>query len=645
MSTQVSQLQSRAQQTIFIVRSGAVPSSLKFPPQWNHIEASTLDQLATSLRQAENKRQLALVIVGESEFSTTLSGLSKLGGHQSLTDLAILVTAQNPSQFLRLHAGVRELFDVLTPAQLSEALEFQLLRAVRWLMQRSKRESRKINQEMLERLNHIFITLSSERDQKRLLTTILAEAIGLTGAERGSLFMAEEVDGEMILQLKISQDMGAPPLIEPIKEKATENSICGYVMLTGKALNIPIGGGLRPALAMQFQRATAQQEESHKSILAVPLKNSENEIIAVLELVNKKGEKRPQAALIDSFDPEDESLISSFIAQAAICLENMQLYADIREVFDGFVKASVTAIEARDPSTGGHSERVADMTVALADATSRTDKGIYRSVKFKPEEIQELEYAALLHDVGKIGVREEVLVKAKKLYPYQLEAIGNRIRVCKEALYVRSMEKGKKGGASDKDYRTKLAELENFWTIIQASNEPTVLREQIVEGLEKILSYELELTDGHKLKLINESEYRALSVPIGSLTEEERLEVESHVRHTYQFLKMIPWTKTFRNLPDIAHAHHEKLDGSGYPRGLLSHEIPLQSKIMTIADIYDALTASDRWYKDAVPTEKALDILAQEVNLGQLDPILFDIFLEAKIYEIHTKKFRKAGQR
>ncbi len=633
------QLQTRAQQTLVIVRQGATAVPLKFPDQWNYVEVATLDQLASALEQAEAKRQFTLVIVGETDFATTTSGLARLIGTQGMNDLAFLVTAKNPTQFLKTHGGTRELSDVLTPELLADSVEFHLLRAVRALWQRTKRESRRINQEMLERLNHIFITLSSERDQKKLLTTILSEAIGLTGAESGTLFMAEEVDGEMILQLKISQKMGTPPLIEPIEEKATEFKICGYVMLTGKPLNIPINDGLRPALPLQFQRAaTTPQERTQKSILAVPFKNSENEIIAVLELVNKKGEKNPQAALFDSFDLEDESVVSSFIAQAAICLENMQLYADIREVFDGFVKASVTAIEARDPSTGGHSERVADMTVALAEATSATQQGIYRSVRFKPEEIQELEYAALLHDVGKIGVREEVLVKAKKLYPYQLESIGNRIRLCKEALQIRFFEGGRK---NEKEFLQKMKELETYWEIIQSSNEPTILREKSVETLEKILSYELALMDGHKLKLISESEYRALSVPIGSLTEEERLEVESHVKHTYQFLKTIPWTKTFRNLPDIAHAHHEKLDGSGYPKGLLSHEIPLQSKIMTIADIYDALTASDRWYKDAVPTEKALDILSQEVNAGQLDPILFDIFLEAKIYEIHEKKFRK----
>lgn len=160
------------------------------------------------------------------------------------------------------------------------------------------------------------------------------------------------------------------------------------------------------------------------------------------------------------------------------------------------------------------------------------------------------------------------------------------------------------------------------------------MKQENKEGLDRIRHEQMLLPDGAPISVLTEEEFHALSVTQGSLTDSERLEIESHVRHTYQFLKMIPWTKDFRHLPEIAYCHHEKLDGSGYPRGLTSHEIPLQSKIMTIADIYDALTAADRWYKEAVPTQKALDILAQEVASGQLDPVLYEIFVEKKIFDV-----------
>jgi len=173
---------------------------------------------------------------------------------------------------------------------------------------------------------------------------------------------------------------------------------------------------------------------------------------------------------------------------------------------------------------------------------------------------------------------------------------------------------------------------------VLAANEPSVLQHEKKETLDRIRSEQLLLPDGSQISVLTEEEYNALSVTQGSLTESERLEIESHVRHTYQFLKMIPWTKDFRHLPEIAYCHHEKLDGSGYPRGLMSHEIPLQSKIMTIADIFDALTAADRWYKEAVPTEKAIEILSQEVAKGQLDPVLFELFVQKKIFELTQPK-------
>jgi response regulator RpfG family c-di-GMP phosphodiesterase len=251
-----------------------------------------------------------------------------------------------------------------------------------------------------------------------------------------------------------------------------------------------------------------------------------------------------------------------------------------------------------------------------------------------------------LHDFGKIGVREEVLVKAKKLYPYQLEAIKERIKICKAAAKISYLEKKLKLGSSetvDREYEARLKELDTYWEIILQANEPSILKMENRETLARIRSEQLLLPDNTNIALVTEEEFSALSVNQGSLTDSERLEIESHVRHTYQFLKMIPWTKDFRHLTEIAYCHHEKLDGTGYPRGLTSHEIPLQSKIMTIADIYDALTAADRWYKEAVPTAKSLEILRDEVGQGKLDPVLYDLFVEKKIYELTAPKALSAA--
>ena len=512
------------------------------------------------------------------------------------------------------------------------------MRAVRHLVRVENQSKPGVDRRTLEQLNEIFIDLSAERNPQVLLTTILRRGLDLTGAQGGTLYMLEEIDGELYFRIKIAGERGKDIKFSESKIKVMESSVCGYVALTSKTCNVPDVDKIQPLTVPQWQKSVDHQGSTPtRSALTVPLKNGRNETTALLQLVNKRQDIHDPNSPICAFEVGDESLLSSFATQAAICLENIDLYADIQRLFEGFIKASITAIEARDPSTGGHSERVARLSVALARATNDVTTGIYRSVRFKDEEIRELEYAALLHDFGKIGVREEVLVKAKKLHSYQLEAIKERIKICKAAAKIDFLEKQLKNGKDprwEKEYLQRLEEIEYYWQVIVASNEPNVLKQENKLGLDRIRHELMLLPDGSQVKVLSEDEFHALSVAQGSLTDSERLEIESHVRHTYQFLKMIPWTKDFKHLPEIAYCHHEKLNGSGYPRGLTSHEIPLQSKIMTIADIFDALTAADRWYKEAVPTQKAVDILAQEVGKGQLDPVLFEIFVEKKIYDV-----------
>jgi HD-GYP domain-containing protein (c-di-GMP phosphodiesterase class II) len=649
-----SSLEDRARQSLFIIKDSSITRKLTLPPDWSMATALNPPQVVSCVQRGAQRGQFTLLILEESEFADCLQVVRQAISRESLARFGILVISADPNLFFREHQGIPELLEIIPEKDIKRSSEFHLLRALRHLLRGEGRDYKRVSKKTLEKLNEIFIALSAERDPHRLLPTILTKSMELTNAQGGVLYMVQETDGELYFRLKIGGE-GGPGKIQPAQMKVLENSICGFVALTGKPLNIADVDELKPLTLPQHNRGVDySREPKTKSLLTIPLKNSRNEIIAVLQLANKRNEMDLAADPSDdkplefvSFEAEDESLLSSFATQAAICLENVDLYADIRRLFEGFVRASITAIESRDPSTGGHSERVAKMTVALARATTECEVGIYRSVRFKEEEIRELEYAALLHDFGKIGVREEVLVKAKKLYPYQLEGIKERIKVCKAAAKITHLEKRIKSGATDmteREYAQRLTQLDEFWQIIQQANEPTVLKEESMVALDRIRAELLALPDGSSIALLNEEEYKALSVTKGSLTENERLEIESHVRHTYQFLKMIPWTKDFKHLPDIAYGHHEKLDGSGYPRGLTSHEIPLQSKMMTIADIFDALTAADRWYKEAVPTEKALDILAYEVAEGKIDPVLFELFVEKKLFEItQPKRLKQVG--
>lgn len=631
-----------ARQTLFLIKDAPETRKLTLPSEWQTATVYSVPELLQALLRAQAKGQRTVLLLSGDDFLETYDAVKQDGPVERNFRYGLVVLSDDGSQFLKERGHIADLLDVISEKDFRKATEFFFLRAVRLLFRAEERANQRVGQKTLEHLNQIFIALSAERNPQRLLATIVLKAMELAHAEGGTLYMISETDGDLFFRSRITNAPNGEVTLQNSQSKVLETSICGYVSLTGKILNIPDVANLRPLTLPQFQKSVDHSEgERTSSLLTVPFKNSRNEIIAVLQLANKKALPEDTTAVARYFDIEDESLLSSFATQAAICLENVDLYGDIRKLFEGFVTAAISAIESRDPSTGGHSERVAKMCVALARATTECSVGIYRSVKFREEEIRELEYAALLHDFGKIGVREEVLVKAKKLYPYQLEGIKDRINICKAAAKIDYLEKRLRGevpNAIEKEYQQRMQEIEAHWAIINAANEPTVLKRESIETLERIRREKLLLPDGSHVGVLTEDEYQALSVLKGSLTDSERLEIESHVRHTYQFLKMIPWTKDFKHLTEIAYCHHEKLDGTGYPRGLSSHEIPLQSKIMTISDIYDALTAADRWYKEAVPTQKALEILHQEVAAGKLDPVLFELFIEKKVYELTLPK-------
>jgi response regulator RpfG family c-di-GMP phosphodiesterase len=338
-------------------------------------------------------------------------------------------------------------------------------------------------------------------------------------------------------------------------------------------------------------------------------------------------------------------IVSSLASQAAVAYENSRLYEDIYRLFEGFVKASISAVEQRDPATSGHSFRVANLTVALAEAVER-DQTHYPDVKFTSSEMKEIRYASLLHDFGKVGVREQVLTKARKLYPEHMEVIASRFDIARRTSQAEFSERKlrcleeegqeayqKKLPQFDSELDEQLKELDRFAEIIRDSNEPSVLPLKTFEALHEIAAKTFRGLDGGMRPLLTAEEVRLLSIRRGSLDADERAEVESHVVLSYNFLKQIPWTKSIRNIPEIARGHHEKWNGKGYPGNLSSHEIPLATRMMTIADIFDALAAADRPYKAAVSVERALEILTGMARDGELDAQLYSLFVQAKVYE------------
>jgi len=507
----------------------------------------------------------------------------------------------------------------------------------------------------INELNRIGIALSAEKDVQKLLDLILRASREITSSDAGSLYLVEEVsETEKRLRFKLTQndsvEVGFTEFTMPINRA----SIAGYVADTGEVLHFEDVYELPPDSGFQHNRRFDEETGYRtKSMLTIPMKNQKGETLGVLQLINCKPDFQtkltPEIAEreVTAYQPRQRELATSLASQAAVAYENTVLYESIQTLFEGFVKAAVTAIEQRDPTTSGHSFRVSKLTCGLAETVDKVDTGPYADLCFTREQMKEIRYAALLHDFGKVGVREEVLVKAKKLYPAQLEIIRQRfdyIRKALEADHLRRkldlIQHGQSAEALrdlDNEYQMRQAEIEDHLQFVLQVNEPTVLPAGNFERLLEIAKRTYGDIRGVERTYVTPEEVRFLSIPKGSLDPEERLQIESHVIHTFNFLAQIPWTKEIKAIPMIARAHHEKLDGSGYPYKLREPQIPAQTKMMTISDIFDALSASDRPYKKAVPMQKALDILAMDVKSGALDPVLFQLFVDAKIFQLTAK--------
>lgn len=506
----------------------------------------------------------------------------------------------------------------------------------------------------LDELVEIARALTQERDIERLLDLILERSRSITAADAGSIYVVEGEEGVgegRFLRFKLSQNDSLDFASREFTVPVSTRSIAGAAVVTRKPINLPDVYNLPPDAPYGFDRSFDAKVGYHtRSMIAVPMISAQDEVIGVIQLINKK--RDPDARLGDGsaaiedqvvpFDQRSEELLQTLASQAGIALENALLYDEIRSIFEGFVRASVQAIEQRDPTTSGHSLRVSVLSCRLAEVVDREGRGPYAEARFTRRDMKELEYAALLHDFGKIGVREQVLVKAKKLYPAQLEAIRGRFAYAEKAreaaLFAELLRLGREGAAADQvdrvqaDFESFRSGLRSALQVIEHANEPTVLSEGDFTRIAEIAELTYVDADGRRERLLRPDEVESLQVTKGSLTAGELDEIRSHVVHTFAFLRRIPWGKTFSRIPEIAAAHHEKLDGSGYPHRLTADRIPLPSKIMTIADIYDALTARDRPYKRAMPAERALEILGFEVQAQHVDGELVRLFTDADVF-------------
>jgi HD-GYP domain-containing protein (c-di-GMP phosphodiesterase class II) len=540
----------------------------------------------------------------------------------------------------------------------------------------------------IDGLNRIGVALSAEHKIPKLLEMILTRARQMTLADAGSIYFVEAAPDDFwsgsperhsaitgsIQELEIDwrkPDVTSRPValrfmwaqndtvsvpFEQTTVEISNASIAGYVALTGQSVQLDDAYDPPPGLPYSINHDFDQKLGYRtKSILAVPMCNEKDEVVGVLQLINSKRDPSAKltsrsgvAAQVVPFTLHHRKLLLSLASQAAVALQNSRLLASIENLFEGFVRAAVVAIEERDPTTCGHSARVARLTLALAEAVNRTTTGPLANIRFTPTQKKELRYAALLHDFGKVGVREDVLLKKEKLYPAQLEQLRHRFLFAKRTaetellrakleLLLAPGEHAYSQGAQQADLRFQkyCTELDALWDWVLQCNVPSATSQTVFARLAEAGARTYADLDGIPQALISNEEIRLLSIPQGSLDPLERTQMEAHVAYTVRFLSQIPWTTEVRGVIPIAGAHHEKLNGSGYPHGLSAADIPVQTRMLTIVDIFDGITASDRPYKKAFTAQEALGILRVEVAAGAIDPDLFELFADLVRRGIH----------
>jgi HD-GYP domain-containing protein (c-di-GMP phosphodiesterase class II) len=526
--------------------------------------------------------------------------------------------------------------------------------------------SRSTESTIVGQLLEVGQALSGSHNLAELLQMILTSSRQITCSDAGSVYLVDRSTAIPELVFKVAQNDSLPiTSFQESRISLTTQSLAGYVASTGESLNITDAYSLDTALPYRID-PSFDRDFGYRtvSVLVLPMKNQEGETIGVLQLINRKQQpdtRISQANAISttkSYSTWEEQIITALASQAAISIERNHLQESIENLFAGFIRAAVQVIESRDPPTAGHSERVADLTVGLAQATHNVAAGSLGSIFFTDRQFQEIRYASLLHDFGKVGVPEAILGKERKLYPAQLQSIEQRLAIlqsqwqlsCAQAKFQIGIPHQASNDCPhchhqqrlDVELQTKLDRLHQHWELVKKLDDPQVnfvpglldSIESISHDLQELSQWQYLDLQGHFQPILTATEIDQLMIPRGSLTLAERKQIEAHVVHTYEFLKQIPWTKNLRNVPEIAGAHHEKLNGSGYPRGLQAAEIPIQSQMMAIADIYDALTANDRPYKPKFSIDRSLSILRQEAESHKINADLLDLFEQQQVYRV-----------
>jgi HD-GYP domain-containing protein (c-di-GMP phosphodiesterase class II) len=407
-----------------------------------------------------------------------------------------------------------------------------------------------------------------------------------------------------------------------------------HAALTGETVNVP---DAYEAEGYDFSGTRAFDAKTgyrSKSFLTVPMKDHDGKVIGVLQLINS----RNAAGEVDAFSQAEQQLVESLASQAAIALNNRLLIDQLEQLFEALINLINTAIDEKSPYTGGHCERVPVLTNLLAEAVARTKVGPLADFDMSEADRYELKIAGLLHDCGKITTPVHVVDKATKLQTLfdRIELIDTRFEVLKRDLQIAHLN----GELDTATYTERLARLDADREVIrQANTGGEFMDDARVAAIHRIAAHRWRGPDGAEQAFLSEDEVENLTIRRGTLTAAEREVINHHIVMTIRLLEALPWPAHLRQVPEYAGGHHERMDGKGYPRGLTREQMSVQARVMGIADIFEALTASDRPYKPGKTLSESLAILGRMKLDHHVDPDLFEVFLRERVYLDYARRF------
>jgi len=516
----------------------------------------------------------------------------------------------------------------------------------------------------IDNLSKIGAALSAEHNLPVLLQMILDEARRFTNADGGTLYMTSD-DGKSLnfeivqtgsLNIKMGGTSGNPINWYPVRLYLADGQpnhamVSAHVGLTGEIVNIP---DVYDVEGFDFTGTRAFDNKTgyrSKSMLVVPMRNHEDEIIGVLQILNAQD---PLTGEVTSFSATDQRLIISLASQAAVAITNTRLIHDLENLFESFIQVIASAIDEKSPYTGGHIERVAELTMQIAHKVNEISYGKYADFFMDEDNLKELRIAAWMHDIGKITTPEYVVDKSTKLETIydRLSIVQARFEILKRDIKINLLEKYcrpddrpvKHDDSFLKEYAQCIKNLQDEFNFIQTANiGGEFMAPDKQEHIRQIGKNVFEI-DGQKYPLLTEEEIENLCIPRGTLSDTERQVINNHVVVTIKMLEKLPYPKKLRRVPEFAGGHHEKLDGTGYPNHLTDEQLSVQAKIMALADIFEALTARDRPYKKGKTLSEAMKIMNFMARDRHIDPELFQIFVKEKIYLEYAEKHMDPSQ-